>query len=396
MRTVADYEALLPYCKKDRQKEVVNACIAAGSNNKASKILGCNRKNVDGIIERIENLAIRTAGPDWMKRDAQNSGGSWGGDTTLYKGTEDDDFALQWIRRKPDQQKIIEYLENKVMDMSSLINPAPKIAYEGNKATDKQFSVFPIGDPHIGLLCWAKEVNQDWDVEIAKRVFKTIFERLVSMMPLTQEAILINTGDLFHADNIDGQTSRSGHHLDLDGRHGKWIDAAMMIVRMWIETLLRRYKRVHYVNVIGNHDDILGRFMGSLVENVYESNKRLTLQKGDNAFQYLHREKVLLGFAHGHTTKMANLPGKMADDVPHLWGQSTLRHWITGHVHHNQFIQFKEHPGCSVESVGIIPPKDSYSHGGAYGARRGTQGIIFDKEHGEISMRRETNVRGSD
>lgn len=391
-----DYKALYDYADTDRQKVILDACVQAGSNTRAALLLGINRRNIDKTINRLKDRAINRAGPDYSKREKQNEGASWNGDTTLYKGTEEDDFALQWVRRKPDRQKILEYLEAKFLDMSSEVLPSPKIEYEGNKATDKQFSVFPIGDPHIGLLCWSKEVNHDWDVAIATRVFKSVFERLVGMMPVTQEAILINTGDLFHSDNIAGMTSRSGHHLELDGRHGKWLDAGMLIVRMWIETLLRRYKKVHFVNVIGNHDDILGRFMGGFVENVYENNKNLTIQKGDNPFQYVHRDKVLLGFAHGHTTKLASLPGKMADDVPELWGQSSFRHWITGHVHHNQFVQFKEHPGCSVESVGIIPPKDAYSHGGGYGARRGTQGIIFDKEHGEISLRRETNVRAMD
>lgn len=393
---MTDYEALRPYAKTESQRAVIDACIKAGSNTKAAPLVGVTRRSIDKTINRVKDYAINLAGPDYAKREIQNAGASWNGDTTLYKGTEEDDFALQWIRRKPDQQKILEYLESKFLDMSYEMIPSPKIDYEGGKATDKQFSVFPIGDPHIGLLCWSKEVGQDWDVAIALRVFKKLFERIVSIMPLTQEAVLVNTGDLFHSDNIAGMTGRSGHHLELDGRHGKWMDAAMLIVRMWVETLLRRYKRVHYINVTGNHDDILGWFMGSFVENVYENNKNLTVQKGDNPFQYLHREKVLLGFAHGHTTKLTSLPGKMADDVPELWGQTSFRHWITGHVHHNQFIQFKEHPGCSVESVGIIPPKDAYSHGGGYGSRRGTQGLIFDKEHGELSMRRETNVRPTD
>ena len=69
----------------------------------------------------------------------------------------------------------------------------------------------------------------------------------------------------------------------------------------------------------------------------------------------------------------------MADDQAEMWGRTRLRHWFTGHVHHNSWLQWKEHPGCTVETVGIIPPKDAYAHGGAYGNSRGTQLVIFDE-----------------
>jgi len=69
---------------------------------------------------------------------------------------------------------------------------------------------------------------------------------------------------------------------------------------------------------------------------------------------------------------------------------------LSGHVHHNQWQQFKEHPGATVESVGIIPPKDAYAHGGGYGAGRGVQGLIFDKVNGYLSQRICEIVRPTD
>jgi hypothetical protein len=165
---------------------------------------------------------------------------------------------------------------------------------------------------------------------------------------------------------------------------------------MFIDACLFKYKTVEFVNVTGNHDDILGMFLGCAVGQIYKDNDRLTIQKGENPFQYIHREKVLLGFAHGHTCKLSSLPGKMADDQAPLWGKSTFRRWITGHVHHNSWLQFKEHPGCSVETVGIIPPKDAYAHGGGYGAGRGIQGVIFNKKQAYSPLRIEESVRGTD
>lgn len=322
------------------------------------------------------------------------------GYSTLVRHKHKDDSStgrvMEWVKTNVHISKQVETAGAIVESMIEEIKPLPVIPFKNTVATTDQFTVIPIGDPHIGLMTWSKEVGEDWDIKIADRVYRKVFKRLLSNLPDTEECILVNTGDFFHADNIQGETSRSKHKLDLDGRHGKWLDAGFVVIRMFIDACLRKYKKVEFINVPGNHDDILGRAIGSYVWQLYRDNPRIEVQKGDSPFQYVKRGKVLLGFAHGHTCKLSSLPGKMADDQFKLWGKTTYRHWITGHVHHNSWTQFKEHPGCKVETVGIIPPKDAYAHGGAYGAARGIQGIIFDKKIGYSPKRIEETVRAND
>lgn len=322
------------------------------------------------------------------------------GYSTLVRHKHKDDSStgrvMEWVKTNVHISKQVETAGAIVESMIEEIKPLPVIPFKNTVATTDQFTVIPIGDPHIGLMTWSKEVGEDWDIKIADRVYRKVFKRLLSNLPDTEECILVNTGDFFHADNIQGETSRSKHKLDLDGRHGKWLDAGFVVIRMFIDACLRKYKKVEFINVPGNHDDILGRAIGSYVWQLYRDNPRITVQKGDSPFQYVKRGKVLLGFAHGHTCRLSSLPGKMADDQFKLWGKTTYRHWITGHVHHNSWLQFKEHPGCKVETVGIIPPKDAYAHGGAYGAARGIQGIIFDKKIGYSPKRIEETVRAND
>ncbi len=322
------------------------------------------------------------------------------GYSTLVRHKHKDDSStgrvMEWVKTNIHISKQVETAGAIVESMIEEIKPLPVIPFKNTVATTDQFTVIPIGDPHIGLMTWSKEVGEDWDIKIADRVYRKVFKRLLSNLPDTEECILVNTGDFFHADNIQGETSRSKHKLDLDGRHGKWLDAGFVVIRMFIDACLRKYKKVEFINVPGNHDDILGRAIGSYVWQLYRDNPRIEVQKGDSPFQYVKRGKVLLGFAHGHTCKLSSLPGKMADDQFKLWGKTTYRHWITGHVHHNSWTQFKEHPGCKVETVGIIPPKDAYAHGGAYGAARGIQGIIFDKKIGYSPKRIEETVRAND
>ena len=322
------------------------------------------------------------------------------GYSTLHRHKSKDDSStgkmLEWVKTNVAMSDQIEAARAAVEALTSDIEPLPLIPYNNTPTTKDRFTVIPIGDPHIGLAAWSKISGDEWNIKIANRVYKKVFTRLLKALPDTEECIFCNTGDFFHADNVAGVSTRSGHHFDLDGHHGKWLDAGFILIRMFVDACLLKYKKVEFINVPGNHDDILGRAIGTYIEQLYSHNPRLTVQKGDNPFQYVHRGKILLGFAHGHTARLPSLPGKMADDQAVLWGKTTYRHWITGHVHHKSWLQYKEHPGCKVETVGIIPPKDAYAHGAGYGAGRGIQGIVFDKRVGYSPVRNEESVRGDD
>lgn len=377
-------EQLLEFCENERERQIIEAYIAEGSATKAAAKLAKDGGNVRAVVRRVKGRSYEVPK----------------GTSTLIRHKHKDDSStgkiLEWVKTRVDYKQQIEAAQAIIQSMVEDIEPLPVLPYENKPASKDCFTVIPLGDPHIGLLTWSKEVGEDWDLAIADRVYRKVFSRLLTQLPDTEHCVLVNTGDFFHADNIQGMTSRSGHRLDLDGRHGKWLDAGFVILRMFIDACLRKYKTVDFYNVPGNHDDILGRALGSYTSQLYRDNPRCTVHKGDNPFQYFRRGKVLLGFAHGHTCKLSSLPGKMADDQSELWGLTTYRHWITGHVHHNSWQQFKEHPGAKIETVGIIPPKDAYAHGGAYGADRGIQGLVFNSVKGKIETRKYEQVEADD
>jgi hypothetical protein len=321
------------------------------------------------------------------------------GYSTLVKYGDNDPLGrvLEWVKTKVEIKDQLSSIDRLCKSMAQDVQPVEAVKYLGSRNTNKnEITVIPIGDPHVGLMTWKKEVGVDWDATIAPRVFKQVFNRLLAKCPDTEEVILVNTGDFFHADNVEGVTSRSRHKLDLDGRHGKWLDVGGSLLMMFIDHCLRKYKKVTFVNVPGNHDDILGRFLGTLAECVYRKEKRLTILKGDSPRQYLKRGVVGMGFAHTHLCKMKQLPQAFAMDEPRIWGETSLRMFFTGHVHHDQEILFKDNNGCLVTSAGIIPPADSYSHGAGYSSMRTIQAAILDTKYGELVSRPCATVRSDD
>ena len=377
--------SLLDFCSTEQQKQIIKLYLAGLSSVEIAVKLG-HPKNYSGTVRkaicRVKKAAEdRGFDPEHHRNHVVPSNQIVTGYSDLVRYPENDPLGriLGWIKTN---RKLAEQINEAHAMIDAMALSVPKVepaVYRGNIKEPHHFSVIPLGDPHIGLRTWSKEVGTDWDVPTAMRVFEKVFRRLLERTPDTEVGVLFNSGDFFHADNIAGETARSGHKLDLDGRPGFWLDAGFSLIRLLIDMALQKYSRVVFINTPGNHDDILGLALGSFVAQLYINEPRLTCQRGTNPFQYYSQGQVALGFCHGHTCKLPSLPGKMADDQAEMWGRTRLRHWFTGHVHHNSWLQWKEHPGCTVETVGIIPPKDAYAHGGAYGNSRGTQLVIFDE-----------------
>ena len=136
------------------------------------------------------------------------------------------------------------------------------------------------------------------------------------------------------------------------------------------------------VNVVGNHDDTGAMFLSVCLANVYEKEKRVTIDTTPSAFQYFRFGKTLVGCHHGHSCKPDRLPGVMATDRAEDWGSTSYRYWWIGHVHHQSL---KDYPGVTVESFRTLAAKDAYAHWGGYRAPRDMKCIVLHEEYGEVA-----------
>src|SRR5690606_30644068 len=98
-------------------------------------------------------------------------------------------------------------------------SPLPGIAYEDS------LTVYPLGDPHIGMLSWAPETGEHFDLNIACRELLACVRELVASAPPSKTAIVTNLGDFMHAQDDTAKTPGHGNQLDVDGRFAKVLDA---------------------------------------------------------------------------------------------------------------------------------------------------------------------------
>jgi hypothetical protein len=254
--------------------------------------------------------------------------------------------------------------------------PAPTASNE------ELLTLYPLGDPHIGMLAWRRETGKDFDLQIAERDLLQVIDMLVDRAPNSKYGVLANVGDFFHADNATQLTPTSGNKLDCDGRSTKITEVGFTLFRRLVDLLLQKHGIVKIVNVPGNHDPQMARMLNFWVKAVYEREPRVVVIDNASPIMYMRHGKVLLGYAHGEDLKPDFMPGVMATDRPADWGETVYRMWITGHIHHQVR---KEFPGCIVESFRTLATADAWHHRMGYRSGQSLCCITFDANYGEIS-----------
>lgn len=366
-----------------RQCQFVDAVNEAGSLRGAARALGVAYATLRVSVAAAQRRAATMGyAPDHdMKRPAAPGFAVKGTSTLIDEGGN---VKLQWVKTQRDEQQVEavlrEFITHLVEDARALapLTPAPAAGDEDLLA------VYPMGDPHFGMRAWAAECGEDFDLSIAESVTCAAVDRLVASAPAAHTALLLNLGDMFHADTQDN-TTRSGHQLDVDGRWTKVMQVGLRAMLHCIRRLLEKHRDVVVRINKGNHDGHSSFALALALDAYFASEPRVKIDLSPAAMWYFRFGRVLLGSTHGDTCKMANLPGVMAADKPVEWGKTAHRYWYIGHVHHQDL---KEYPGVVCETFRTLAARDAWHAGQGYRAGRDMRLIVHHREHGEVERHR--------
>lgn len=374
---------LLDFCTA-RQREILQAVIDTGSQRAAAKKLGIGATSVRTAYTLVkQKAATRGYAPEADMTHTTVAPFVVKGTSTLYDDAGN--TKLQWVKTKLDSQQVeqavrewIEGLTQEAKGMSPLIVP-PK------HTTSDLLAVYPIGDPHIGMYSWAAETGADFDANIAERQIQGAVDRLVSSAPPAETALIIELGDLIHADNSKNMTMRNNNTLDVDTRWGRVMQIGLRIPIYAVKRALTKHKKVLVRLVKGNHDEHSSYAIALALDAYFHNNPRVTVDLSPAEHWYYRFGKVLIGVTHGDKAKFPKMPGIMACDRPQDWGATKYRHWYQGHIHHEHREEF---PGCVVEAFRTLAARDAWHAGEGYRAGRDMCLIVHHKEFGEIERHR--------
>jgi transposase-like protein len=245
-------------------------------------------------------------------------------------------------------------------------------------------NLIPCNDWHINLLCWSREVGENWDLKIAERVIGDAIASVIERTRCAGTAVVLGGGDLMHNDDNSNRTAKSHNVLDADGRHEKGLEVAQRLKVRTIDAALQRNGKVIVRILKGNHDEQSSVAIAHFLKAWYRNEPRVTVDLDSSLFWYYEFGKVMLAATHGHAAKLANMPGIMATRRPEMWGRTRFRFAHGFHVHHREK-RAPENAGVVLESHQAPIPGDSWHHGEGYLAARSVQTITYHKLTGEHS-----------
>jgi hypothetical protein len=357
-----------------------------GSQRKAAEAIGVTKTAIGASVERLKKAAaIRGYAPEHDMTHTTPESHRVKGVSTLYKGTEADPYAMQWVKTDVAREQAEAATLKAIEAACEGIKPVkPKAA---PKATVSDLAtLYTITDFHLGMYAWGKETGGDWDIKIAEQVLVNAISDMAAGSPNSEVGIFCQLGDFLHWDGLDAVTPANKNILEADTRYDLLAELSISLCVSVIDHLLNKHKTVHAIICEGNHDEAGSVWLRKAVKRHYANEKRVTIDDTSFPFYaYLHGE-TLLGFHHGHKVKNKSLPGLFAAEPRYrpLWGRATRTYIHTGHYHRTEQDR-AEDGGAVVERHNTLAARDAYATRGGWVSNRNAQAITYHKTDGEVS-----------
>jgi len=291
----------------------------------------------------------------------------------------DGEIKGQWIKTGANENGREAWLDA-IRSLAESFS-APPVIEPPTYCDDDLLAVYPVGDPHIGMLAWHEDAGENFDLRIAERNLVAAFAHLTALAPSSREALLIFIGDNSHVDS-QGNTTTGGTRQDADGRTVKIARAIVNTMRRSIDLALRKHERVRVIVERGNHDELISAMLALALSLLYESNPRVSVDTSPEMFHWFRFGENLIGTHHGDKAKPMDLLGVMAVDRREDWGQTRHRRFYCGHFHHQIT---KEVPGVIIDYLPTLAGSDAWHRSMGYRSGRAMYMDVMHRTHGHIN-----------
>ena len=371
-------EHLKEFCT-DRQKEILTVFIASRTQQETADKLNVSRSTVKAAIKAIKKkAALAGLAPDRDVNHRTMEGFNTKFVTSRYDG--EGNLQGQYVRQEREKDNNTEELLRSFVD--GLLEELPNIhkPVDPPQATGKdRLNVFAIGDHHLGMHSYKPQTGFNYDVNIAENLLEQSFESLIGRADEAEAALFLNMGDFLHTDS-EYQTT-AGTPQDTDGRYGRTVRHARILMKRMIVRLLEAYPHVYVLNIRGNHDHKASYFLNEMMMAYFENEPRITVLCNQKKFISFLWGKVFILTHHGDGINAQKMYEVATRDYRDEWGKCPFVYGYTAHLHHKTVTEL---PGMINEQMGVLCPVDNWHASKGYGASRTMVCITHHKNFGEV------------
>ncbi|EPI9101752.1 winged helix-turn-helix domain-containing protein [Salmonella enterica subsp. enterica serovar Newport] len=303
------------------------------------------------------------------------------------KGTSSlvDEFGntkLQWVKTDTDAERQVELMRAVVDGMKSDITPVSAVPSPKKRQNEKLLNLYTVSDFHLGMLAWADESGDDWDMKISEDLFSKWFDTAFQKAPDAGVGVINLLGDFAHFDSLDAVTPASGHVLDADTRYQKLVRYMIRMVRRVVNMALVKHKNVRLLIVQGNHDESGMIWLAEMFNTLYDNEPRVFVDTSADVYKMVQHGKTTLFFHHGHKARFDAIEPVMIAKFRKAFGESVYSYAHVGHLHHQKIVESRN---MIVEQHRTLAAKDAYASRGGWMSGRSANVITYSAEYGEVA-----------
>lgn len=298
-----------------------------------------------------------------------------------------------WLKRDEAVEKAKD-IDVFFKDLLKLYKPVKYRPVKYSKTREQNLLEINIFDLHLGKLCWAEEVNNNYDTKIASTRFRYALTNLLKRAEGYQfERILLPIGNDFFNSDTSTYTTTLGTPQHDDCR---WQKTFRIGCRLIVEAIdvLRQHAPVDIVVVPGNHDQMKSFFLGETIAAWYRNAKDITVDNRATPRKYYEYGNVLLGFTHGDKEKIEKLRSLMAYESKDAWARTVYKEFHLGHQHRKISTKHivksevtHEELGILVRQLSSLSGTDAWHHSmGFLGPTRAAEGFLWNKKQGLLGQ----------
>ncbi|ATE85623.1 hypothetical protein PF617_gp38 [Salmonella phage St162] len=270
----------------------------------------------------------------------------------------------------------------RVKGTSALTDEFGNIKLQWVSKTDKKLlNLYTVSDFHLGMLSWADETGDDWDMKIAEDLFSRWFDAAFQQAPSAGVGVINLLGDLAHFDSLDAVTPASGHVLDADTRYQKLVRTMIRMVRRVVDMALVKHPVVKLLIVQGNHDESGMIWLAEMFSALYDNEPRVFVDTSADVYKMVQHGKTTLFFHHGHKARFDAIEPIMIAKFRKAFGDSEYSYAHVGHLHHQKLVESRN---MIVEQHRTLAAKDAYASRGGWMSGRSANVITYSSEYGEV------------
>jgi len=242
--------------------------------------------------------------------------------------------ATRWNAPEVDAETYLEKIRAAFDDIPAAIPAKPP-----EHVVEDRLAVLPHADVHIGMVVTADQTGgRSYSRAEATERFKAGVSQCIASTPKCHTALILNAGDLLHANDDRDVTPKSGHKLKVEGTHAQNFDLSVVLTAYKIDLALQHFGHVVYRGIAGNHDPNIPYPLSVALRERYRNEPRAEIIVSEDEFWQRNWGDVFLSGHHGHGRNPKEVCEELPGRFSRPWGEAKQWHYFSAHKHNYQLV----------------------------------------------------------